>query len=70
MTEDEINAELSIVKTAITNLLKTGKKYELGSGASKRVFEMTDLKDLREYRTELNQQLKDVEGTSGMVLGF
>ncbi len=70
MTEEEITAELALVNTAISNLLKTGKKYEIGSGSSKRVFEMSDLDELRAYRSELTRKLNELDGSSGLVLGF
>ena len=70
MTEAAITAELAIVTTAIENLLKTGKRYEIISGSSRRVFEMEDLKDLRDLRYSLEQDLLNVQGTSGLVLGF
>ncbi len=70
MTEAEITAELAIVTTAIENLLKTGQRYEIISGSSRRVFEVADLKDLRDLRYSLGQDLLNVQGTSGLVLGF
>lgn len=70
MTEAEITAELAIVTTAIENLLQTGQRYEIGSGASRRVFEMADLQKLRDLRYSLDQDLLNVQGTSGLVLGF
>lgn len=70
MTETELTAEIAVVNTAITNILLTGQKYEIGSGPSKRVFEAAQLDSLRSYRTELQLQLKDVQETGGLVLGF
>ena len=70
MTEAEITAELAIVTTAIENLLQTGQRYEIGSGASRRVFEMADLQKLRDLRYSLDQDLLNVQGASGLVLGF
>ncbi len=70
MTEEEINAELALVTLAISNLLKTGQRYEVESSGSRRVFEMSDLKDLRTLRNELTGMLADCQGTSGLVLGF
>ena len=69
-TEDEINAELEIVSTAITNIMLTGQKYEIGSGPSKRVFEAANINNLQKYRSSLNRQLKSVQGKSGMQIGF
>ena len=70
MTEDEITEEIILVTTAIHNLLKTGLKYEIGTGSSRRIFEMSDLKDLRLMRTSLSQKLRAIQGESGLVLGF
>jgi hypothetical protein len=70
MTEAELEAEIALVTTAISNILKTGQKYEINSGQSKRVFEAADLDKLRNYRTELRIELQSLQGSSGLVLGF
>ncbi|MCP4392742.1 MAG: hypothetical protein GY804_00460 [Alphaproteobacteria bacterium] len=70
MTEEEINAELSLVTLAISNLLKTGRRYVVESAGSRREFEMSDLPELRALRNELTGKLADIQGTSGLVLGF
>ena len=70
MTEDEIIAAIAEVNTAISNMMKTGQEYEIESAKSRRRFKGFSLKDLREYKTELNNQLREVQGYSGMVLGY
>lgn len=70
MTEAEITTEIAIVQTAITNLLLTGQEYEVGTGSSRRKFVVADLKELRSYKTELNNQLREVQQTSGVQVGF
>ena len=70
MTEDEINAELLIINTAIRNIMLVGQEYETGSGSSRRVFKATDIDKLRKYRQELNRELKQLTGLSGVVVGF
>lgn len=69
-TAAEIEAEIEIVSTAITNILLTGQKYEVGSGPSKRIFEAANINNLTKYRNSLNIQLKGINGTSGMQLGY
>ena len=70
MTQDEIQAQLDAVNTAITNLLKTGKRQIIQSGSSKREFEQSDLPELRELRAELSNALKASNDESGLVMGF
>lgn len=70
MTEEEIVEELAIVNAAIRSILKLGKKYEIGTGPSKRVFEAEDLDKLRSLRTELKIELSQAQGTSGIVVGY
>ena len=70
MTEDEIIIAIAEVNTAISNMMKTGQEYEIESAKSRRKFKGFDLKALREYKTELNNQLREVQGYSGLVLGF
>lgn len=70
MTESEITAELALVTTAIQNLLKTGSRYEVGTGPSRRVFEMAELPDLQALRASLSRKLLEVQDVSGFVGGF
>ena len=69
MTEDEILAEIAIVQTAITNISLTGQRYVVGTGASRREFE-ADLNKLRAYKTQLYNDLREVQQTSGLQVGF
>ena len=69
-TESELEAEILVWRTAISNIAKTGKRYEIGTGSSKIVFEAADLKDMREYLYDLEQQLRDLNETSGVNVGF
>lgn len=69
MTEQELIAEISLVTTAISKIIQTGEKYEIHTGSSKRIFE-ADLDKWRDYRRELNRELAEVTGTSGVVTGF
>lgn len=70
MTEDELTAEIAIVSIAITNILKTGQEYAIGSGPSSRTFKAAEIDSLRNYRTELQLQLQTVQGKGGLALGF
>ena len=69
MTEDEILAEIAIVQTAITNIMLTGQRYVVGTGSSRREFE-ADLNKLRAYKTQLYNDLREVQQTSGLQVGF
>ena len=69
-TEAEYTEEISIVSTAIRNLIRTGQEYEIGSGNSRRTFEHADIDKLIKYRNSLNMELKTFNGVSGMQVGF
>ena len=69
MTEAEIIAEIAIVQTAITNIMLTGERYIVGTGSSRREFE-TDLDKLRAYKTSLNNDLREIQTTSGVQIGL
>lgn len=70
MTEAEITTQLAAVNTAITNLLLTGKEYEVGTGSSKRIFRQAELPELRALRSDLEYKLAEVQGNSGVQLGY
>lgn len=70
MTEEEILQEITDVSTAISNMMKTGQEYEIESAKSRRKFKGFGLKELQEYRSGLQLQLRNVDGSSGLVLGF
>jgi hypothetical protein len=70
MTEAQIIAEIALIEMAISNILKTGQKYEVGSGASKRIFEAANIDSLRDYKLSLENKLSDVSGNSGILAGF
>ncbi len=71
MTEQELLDEITLVSTAIHHILKTGQKYELGTGQSKRVFEAAQLDSLRSLRKELQLELSELStGGAGTALGF
>lgn len=72
MTESELLAEIQLVSTAISNVLKTGKRYEIGTGASRRIFEFTELGSLRNYRKELQREYDELYSDYGIgsMLGF
>lgn len=69
-TATEIQADIDIFREAIRNIALTGQKYEIGSGPSKRVFEAADLDKLRDYLASLENELANVNGTSGVLVGF
>jgi len=70
MTENEITVEITIVETAIRNIMLTGQKYEIGTGPSKRTFEAANLNDMRSYLTSLKNDLYAEQGDSGIQVGF
>jgi len=69
-TEDEIEAEIVIIRTAIRNIALTGQKYEIGTGPSKRTFEAADINNLRDYLAQLKGELQEFNEESGCQLGF
>jgi len=70
MTESEIQALISQVDTAMTNILLTGQEYTINTNGSSRTFKAADLDKLRSWRFELNQMLQDEQETSGILVGF
>ena len=65
----EIEAELVIVKAAITHLVRGGQQYMIQSGGSMRQFMAADLDKLRSYKNELNAELRELNDESGLTLG-
>ena len=70
MTEDELTVRIADANDAIYRILKLGKEYEVGSGPTKRIFKAENIKDLREYIADLNNQLLSSQGNSGCLVGF
>ena len=70
MTEDEINAELILVNSAISRILQLGEEYEIDSSSSKRKSRSSTLADLKIHRSDLLQQLQGIIGNSGLSLTF
>lgn len=69
-TATEIQADIDIFRTAIRNIALTGQRYEIGTGPSKRIFEAADLDNLKGYLADLERELDDVNGNSGVLVGF
>ena len=69
-TAEQIQAKIDAYELAIENILLTGQKYEIGSGASKRTFEATDIEKLENYVSKLYLKLSEVNCTSGTQVGF
>jgi hypothetical protein len=70
MTEDEIQAEIDLVNIAISDVLQTGRVYEVKNPASSRKFEGFSLQDLRDHRDSLYNKLDELSGNSGVIIGF
>jgi len=68
-TEDELEALLVQVSTAISNLLLGGASYTIDTGGSRRQFTSADLGELRSMRSALYQELKEIKGEAGLTLG-
>jgi len=69
MTEAELIAEIALVQTAISNVARTGERYVIGTGPSRREFE-NDLGHLRLYLAELKRDLKAAQYDDGVMVGF
>lgn len=69
MTEDELIAEIAIIRTAISHIAQTGERYVIGTGPSRREFEAS-IPHLRDYLTSLQRDLADVQLESGVMVGF
>lgn len=71
MTEAEILAEISLITTAIQNIYTTGQNYEVGTGASKRIFAAANYDSLTKQRTELYRDLANIDNPGGgVMLGY
>ena len=71
MTELELETEIALLTLAISHILQTGQKYELGTGQSRRTFEAGDLDSLVALRDKNRQDLYSLQnGGRGMVIGF
>ena len=71
MTEEQILEEIAIYTALILQVPKIGQKYEIGTGASKRIFENVDLQTAIDHRTDLYRQLATEQDCGGgMVLQY
>lgn len=70
LTATQIQTKIDAYETAIENILLTGQEYEIGSGASKRVFKMADIDKLQSLVDRLYMKLDEVNETSGAQVGF
>ena len=64
----ELETELALLNTAIQHIIKTGERYEVGTGSSRRVFEV-DLDKYKKMRNEIRLELKQYEDNAGIVVG-
>jgi len=64
----ELETELALLNTAIKHIIKTGERYEVGTGSSKRIFE-ADLGKYRKMRNEIRLELKQYGDNAGIVVG-
>ena len=64
----QLEIELSLVNDAIAHVLKTGERYEIGTGSSRRVFE-ADLTKLRKMQNDIRAQLRTLDDDDAVVLG-
>ncbi len=65
---EELNTELSLLNTAIQNIIQTGERYEVGTGSSKRVFEVESLPKWRALRSEIRIEIKQVDTDSNQAV--
>ena len=70
MTETQIQTAITETETAISNMLKVGQEYEVGTGASRRRFIQADLDILETRLFKLESKLSEIQGNSGTLLGF
>lgn len=70
LTATQIQTKIDLYEDAIDNILLTGQRYEIGSGASKRVFEAADIDKLQSLVDRLYMKLDEVSETSGSQVGF
>lgn len=67
MTEAEIEALLVEYRAARTAILKLGQSYTIQTGGSMRVVTHANLKEVQDQISNLEQQLKDIQGDGGTV---
>jgi len=64
----ELETELALLNTAIQHIIKTGERYEVGTGSSKRTFEV-DLDKYVKMRAGIRRELRQFEDNAGIVVG-
>ncbi len=58
---EELNAELALLNTAIKNIIQTGERYEVGTGSSKRIFEVESLQKWKNVRDQIRLEIKALD---------
>lgn len=67
-----VEVEIDDIRTAISALIKGGQSYTLNSGGSSRTVVQADLKSLRSWLIELQQELAELNqsyDTRGKIIG-
>ncbi len=71
-TISEVETEITEVRTAIRAVINGGQSYTINSGGSVRVVTQANLKELRSWLIELQQELAELNDqydTKGFILG-
>lgn len=69
-TATAIQADIDIFREAIRNIALSGQSYTITTGSSTRTFTSADIDKLRDYLNDLENELADVNGNSGIMTGF
>ena len=64
----EIELEIANITLALSHILKGGQSYTINSGGSTRTVTMADYERLTIERHGLRLQLKEIDGSAGLVL--
>lgn len=70
MTEDQINAELTLIAQNISDQLQAGEEYETESSSSRRRTKWTSLEKLYNRQSYLYGLLDTMNGGGSTQLGF
>lgn len=68
-TVTDVEADITMVRSAIEAVATVGQSYTINSGGSSRQVTLANLKELRTWLADLEQEKRNLEGYGGLVLG-
>lgn len=68
-TVEEVEADITMVRAAIAAVATVGQSYTINSGGSTRQVTLANLRELRVWLADLEQEKRNLEGYGGLVMG-